>query len=100
MDKNHLAVIGKTYMVPFDKELEYEKLELKRSRGMQTFNEEITETLLKHIHYHRNIRDDCIKEMVEKEKEEREMGHNIPIDEECLKKRCRFRNDCRRMKLQ
>lgn len=100
MGDAHLAVMGKTYMVPFDKKLEYMKLEFKRSSGMQRFNEEYTKKLLRLIHLHENIIADCVKEMIENEKDERQRGKDIPIDNECLKERCEFRDNCIRRKLQ
>lgn len=96
-----LAVIGDTYITPFDKELEYERLEFNRSRGMQRFGKEDVEKLLKLIHSHENIRIDCVKEILKKEREARRIGQNIPIDVECLGDECKFRDNlCLRRKLQ
>lgn len=98
-DDHHLAVIGKSYMVPFNEKLEYEKLGFKRSRGMQKFNEKNTKKLLDLIHSHKDITADCVREMIEKGKNRREMGEKIAIDNECLKETCEFKDNCLRRKL-
>jgi hypothetical protein len=93
MDEHRLAVIGKPYLVPFDGDLEYEKLKLKRSRAMQRFDEKETQKLLGLIHQHGDITADCVKKMIDMEKE-KEIGQ-----EECLEGKCEFKNNCLRRKL-
>ena len=97
---DHLAVIGSTYIVPFDRNLEYQSLGFKRSRGMQKFNETDTQRLLKLIHRHKNIRTDCVWEMIKQEEKARAEGRYIPVDNECLEDECEFKDTCLRRKLQ
>jgi len=93
---DYLAVIGRTYIVPFNDKLSYESLGFKRSRGMQNFDKKDTKRLLRLIHSQRNIRANCRREMLEKEKDGRKKGKAIPIDNECLGNKCKFRSNCPR----
>jgi len=97
---NRCAVFGKTYMVPFDKKLRYERLGFKAIRPMQRFNDKQTAKLLKLIHSHRNIRESCIREMIRQEAIATKNGMKIPIDGECLQDECMLRNKCLRRALE
>ncbi|MFQ5816158.1 MAG: hypothetical protein ACE5G7_06645, partial [Candidatus Hydrothermarchaeaceae archaeon] len=61
---NRKSIIGDMYIVPFDKRLNYDTLNLKRSRGMRRFDGVVTAKLLKLIHSNNNILSDCMKEMI------------------------------------
>lgn len=93
---DYLAVIGETYMVPFNNKLNYGSLGFNRSRGMQKFDKKDTKRLLRLIHSQRNIRVNCMKEMIAKEKDGRKKGKDIPIYDECLGSECEFRRNCLR----
>lgn len=80
----HSAVLGDTYIVPFNKGLEYSKLGIKRSRAMQRFDHIQTGTILELIYKLPNILNDCIVEMIRMENRERKNGHIIALDHECL----------------
>jgi hypothetical protein len=97
--ENRCAVFGETYIIPFDKKLDYEKLGFKRIRPMQRFNSKQTRKLLELIHSHGNIRGSCIEEMIKQEAIARENGMKIPIDEECLEDECTLKNKCLRKAL-
>jgi hypothetical protein len=98
---DRLAVIGNTYLVPFDSKLSYDGLGLKRGIFMQKFDKkEDIKKLLRLIHSHSNIRVHAIKEMIEKEENARTKGKSIPIDCECLGQSCEFIDICLRRKLQ
>ena len=98
MNNNQLAIIGKTYLVPFVSELDYKKLGFMGRSYAKKFNKKETRKLLKLIHSHKNITNRYIKEMIEKEKNERKKGEAVPIDNECLKYACEFKSICLRRK--
>lgn len=95
---DRLAVIGDTYIVPFDKKLNYDSLGFSRGIYMQKFSIQDTKMLLRLINSHENVVNKCVEEMIEKEGKERERGKGVAIDSKCLKNRCKFRNQCLRRK--
>lgn len=98
----HSAALGSTYIVPFVESLEYGNLGIKRSRGMQRFNDIQTRKFLGIMYSLPNILVDCIDEMIRMEIKERNNGRVIPIDNECLgvKGMCGYRSSCLRKKVQ
>lgn len=96
---NHMTVIGKSYIVPFKKELEYSPLKIRRGRAMKRIKTNQVKEILKIIHSNNDITSICISEMIEKEKEAKKIKGSLPIESECLKEKCEFRSNCLRRNL-
>lgn len=99
MNDARLTVIGKTYVIPFDRRLDYQVLGFMGKSYTKKLNNTETILLLTLIHSRKNILKKCIREMVEKEKEERIRKTKIPIDIECLKNFCDYKDICFRKRL-
>ncbi len=97
----HSAAMGDTYIVKFDESLEYGHLGIKRSRGMQRFNDIQTKRILETVCSLPNILIDCIDEMIRMEIKERNNGRVIPIDNECMGAMgiCEYQSQCLRKKI-
>jgi hypothetical protein len=95
------TVFGAVAIVPFDARLEFRKLGIRTGRWAVRFGEAKTRRLLKLINSLPNIREKCVREMVELEKLETRKGVTVAAARECLDKKgkCVLKERCLRKKL-
>jgi len=97
--RDHLTVLGRVHVVPFDARLELRALGIK---SRQAFDRNRTARLLRLIYRHRNIRDRCVKEMLRLERVARKQGQPVVADKACLarKDRCELEAGCLRRRFE
>jgi len=95
------TVFGAVAIVPFDARLEFRRLGIGAGRRTVRFGEAKTRRLLGLINSRPNIREKCVRQMVELEKLETKRGVSVAAARECLDKkgRCVLKERCLRKKL-